>query len=446
MVFESVYVKMFVTESSLTVTEQSFFQNLFSVPLFFLLAISTGEPPNYATKVTFPGLLQISIVLLSCTLGLGMSYLSFALRAQVSATSFNVIGDVCKLVTVLLNTVIWDKHASSFGTLSIILCICSSALYEQAPLRECQATRLKSRSPLRLHTLLSRPEAAFCSGFSLAAPVVLILFYTMIHFKSLQETSLVSGADFGISGVSGNVFSGERVRQYSSELLKASCQHQGPVFVEDVKYNCTSWAVCTTIFKASDAVHDVCQRLSTFCLVVVADKKTPELYSVKGGCTFVHLSVQKQKRLWQHSNFAAEVPWNHFGRKNIGYLYAIANGAQSLWDFDDDNKLLKAEEPFSLLSENQTNLLTVNTNKVSLNPYPMFGSETFSWPRGFPLEDINDPSTRPLASQLIRATLKGEKSEFYRRLLMVILMWMQFIDFKESYPSALLARQRKVCF
>ena len=28
-----------------------------------------------------------------------------------------------------------------------------------------------------------------------------------------------------------------------------------------------------------------------------------------------------------------------FGRKNIGYLYAIANGAAVIWDFDDDNIL-----------------------------------------------------------------------------------------------------------
>ena len=25
------------------------------------------------------------------------------------------------------------------------------------------------------------------------------------------------------------------------------------------------------------------------------------------------------------------------GRKNVGYLYAIANGAETIFDFDDDN-------------------------------------------------------------------------------------------------------------
>lgn len=31
--------------------------------------------------------------------------------------------------------------------------------------------------------------------------------------------------------------------------------------------------------------------------------------------------------------------WNHFGRKNLGFLYAIHHGAKVIYDFDDDNEL-----------------------------------------------------------------------------------------------------------
>ena len=48
----------------------------------------------------------------SCAGGLGMSYFSFALRAVVSATLFSVIGNVCKVLTILTNLFIWDKHSS----------------------------------------------------------------------------------------------------------------------------------------------------------------------------------------------------------------------------------------------------------------------------------------------------------------------------------------------
>ena len=37
--------------------------------------------------------------------------------------------------------------------------------------------------------------------------------------------------------------------------------------------------------------------------------------------------------------FVQRLPWNSFGRKNFGYLFAIARGARVIFDFDDDNIL-----------------------------------------------------------------------------------------------------------
>ena len=31
--------------------------------------------------------------------------------------------------------------------------------------------------------------------------------------------------------------------------------------------------------------------------------------------------------------------WNHFGRKNLGFLYAVQHGARWVYDTDDDNEL-----------------------------------------------------------------------------------------------------------
>jgi len=39
------------------------------------------------------------------------------------------------------------------------------------------------------------------------------------------------------------------------------------------------------------------------------------------------------------NDFIDSLPWNSFGRKNVGYLFAIARGAKVIWDFDDDNFL-----------------------------------------------------------------------------------------------------------
>ena len=54
----------------------------------------------------------IIALVLSCVGGIGMSYFSFALRAAISATTFSVIGNICKVLTILVNSVMWDQHAS----------------------------------------------------------------------------------------------------------------------------------------------------------------------------------------------------------------------------------------------------------------------------------------------------------------------------------------------
>ena len=36
--------------------------------------------------------------------------------------------------------------------------------------------------------------------------------------------------------------------------------------------------------------------------------------------------------------------WNHFGRKNVGFLYAMHHGAEVIYDTDDDNILKVGNE------------------------------------------------------------------------------------------------------
>lgn len=55
------------------------------------------------------------------------------------------------------------------------------------------------------------------------------------------------------------------------------------------------------------------------------------------GKNVIFLSDEEQLKM--KNSFVQNVPWHSFGRKNIGYLFAIANGAKVIWDFDDDNIL-----------------------------------------------------------------------------------------------------------
>jgi hypothetical protein len=79
---------------------------------------------------------------------------------------------------------------------------------------------------------------------------------------------------------------------------------------------------------------------SNWCVVVVGDKNGPkEPYRIQKSvkAPFIFLSYEDQIRL--APIFANALPWNSFARKNFGYLYAIASGAEAIWDFDDDNMI-----------------------------------------------------------------------------------------------------------
>jgi hypothetical protein len=122
-------------------------------------------------------------------------------------------------------------------------------------------------------------------------------------------------------------------------------------------------------------------------------------YPLSPGCTFAYLSVNQQEAMLTDSDFMTETPWNHFGRKNLGYLFAIANGAKLVWDFDDDNQLISSK--FFLDQTGEHQLVTVEASStLMLNPYPLLGAETFSWPRGFPLEYIKNNTTQPKVDDL----------------------------------------------
>jgi len=55
------------------------------------------------------------------------------------------------------------------------------------------------------------------------------------------------------------------------------------------------------------------------------------------GRNIIFLSNTDQVNL--NNDFVNALPWRSFARKNVGYLYAIARGAKTIWDFDDDNIL-----------------------------------------------------------------------------------------------------------
>ena len=146
----------------------------------------------------------------------------------------------------------------------------------------------------------------------------------------------------------------------------------------------SKYIVITSINGVTEAVQNFAE-VEGWHVILVGDKKTPPLEKHPNpNITF--LSVEEQEKLvFKSYNFC---PFNHYSRKNLGYLYAIKHGANFIADTDDDNI------PYEYWGEHITCeplSIEVISEPQLVNVYNFFTDE-FIWPRGFPLLAISDKS------------------------------------------------------
>lgn len=208
----------------------------------------------------------------------------------------------------------------------------------------------------------------------------------------------VHTARAGAAGVTGRVFKGEKVRSFSGRRLFArgdetlAADAFGKAHMPTDK-SCARWGVMTTIHEPGAAVIDLA-RQEGWCIVVVGDESTPAYPKLSD--SFVYLDKEAQLQFAaRFERFMALLPWRHFGRKNVGYLYAVLHGAEMVWDFDDDN-VRRATEDLAAVPTQRVYLVakppTPEADDATcrvFNPYPHMGAPTKpSWPRGLPLHAI----------------------------------------------------------
>lgn len=104
---------------------------LASIPLMFMAVFEMDTVIAASTN----GLL---VILGTVVLGASMSYYAWLARSLVSATLFTILGNVCKVATIVINVFLWDKHATPFGIACLLFCLGAAYFYKQAPLRSDQ--------------------------------------------------------------------------------------------------------------------------------------------------------------------------------------------------------------------------------------------------------------------------------------------------------------------
>ena len=266
---------------------------------------------------------------------------------------------------------------------------------------------------------IGRRKIAFISlcAITTLAIGLTITMHRQSSLKFLQQPVLYAQNLFGSDntgtarnlsiGSTGTVFVGKKMRRFQGTVKFSSFQPppRGDFNLFRNDPWCRRWAVLTTIFEPTEAVRRQV-RLRGWCLVVVADKKSPQTYetgwiSGAGNEAVVYLDARKQRE--SKNEFVQAVRWNHFGRKNVGYVYAITHGAEVIWDFDDDNMLkfyIEGAAPYGRVLTLDEAIPPSNTESVkarllhghthpTFNPYPALGAPYLpSWPRGLPLSDI----------------------------------------------------------
>jgi len=135
--------------------------------------------------------------------------------------------------------------------------------------------------------------------------------------------------------------------------------------------------VVTSIYSPTEALKLYSCQLDSK-LVVVGDIKTPPDWRLAGA---KYISIDEQKK--SQYRISKLLPYNHYSRKMIGYLYSIQHCADAIVDTDDDN-----------IPNNNWGFpdFTGSYNVIAghqgfINVYRHF-TDKHVWPRGLPLNLI----------------------------------------------------------
>ncbi|KAG9143026.1 hypothetical protein Leryth_006283 [Lithospermum erythrorhizon] len=164
MSIDFVYIKHVVMTIGLNTWGLVLYNNLEALLLFPIELLIMGELKKIKHEIedesdwhSFQVILPVG---LSCLFGLAISFFGFSCRRAISATGFTVLGIVNKLLTVVINLVIWDKHSTSVGTVGLLVCMLGGILYQQSTSKpkatkevEAQETQEEQQKLLQMQSI-----------------------------------------------------------------------------------------------------------------------------------------------------------------------------------------------------------------------------------------------------------------------------------------------------
>jgi hypothetical protein len=151
--------------------------------------------------------------------------------------------------------------------------------------------------------------------------------------------------------------------------------------------NAPTALVITSISAPNPVLRSFAQGCLTHGIdfILIGDRPSPADFSL-AGCD--HWSLQRQRAM--PYALARLLPERHYARKNLGYLQAIASGAEVILESDDDN----FPHPAFWEDRKLQHPAQAAPGPGWVNIYRYF-SGTSVWPRGFPLEQLHTHCPEP---------------------------------------------------
>jgi hypothetical protein len=194
------------------------------------------------------------------------------------------------------------------------------------------------------------------------------------------------------------LWGGVRNKFLNKEYIINSLNHDNNLIIHPIKFNenpnSKEWlidilckdkcVIITTINKPTESILKHIKN-TEYDVIIVGDNKTPDDYK---NLNCIYLDIPSQKKLFPE--LSELLPYNHYCRKNLGYLYAIKKGYKIIYETDDDN--IPYDNFDTILQYNNIQMIT-EQNNVWINIFKYFTNNAYIWPRGFPLSLLkNDPN------------------------------------------------------
>lgn len=186
------------------------------------------------------------------------------------------------------------------------------------------------------------------------------------------------------------LWSQDRANLLDKTYIYRSLNHSHNLILHPIKFNqnpaSKGWLkeffckdkciIITTINKPTETI--IKHLVNTeYDVIIVGDNKTPDNYK-RLNCVYLDISAQKML----FPELSDLLAYNHYCRKNLGYLYAIKKGYSIIYETDDDN--IPYADFDSVLQYSPTQMITEQDSRW-INIFKYFTGNAHIWPRGLPL-------------------------------------------------------------